>query len=659
VSRISHTKPSDAPISNGKSIAKKANAWGARLTSRAKAQIAAAAVAVGACLSAVALAVLAPPFGLAHALAIAGSLVAVLGAAAVIWNTNDGKKLGSAEPGAPSFDSLEQIKDAHWQLEDRVQHYRQLLDAQEDFVVRRTEEGRLVFANAAFCKAFGVDPETILGTTFTPKVLMTDPGLPGQSRHRVVELIRTANGKRWIAWDRTSIQNADGHIEIQNVGRDVTEERDAEIALREARDQAEAASRAKSRFLATMSHEIRTPMNGVLGMTDLLRETIVTGEQNTYLGAIEKSARSLLALIDEILDFSKIEAGKLELTTGAFSLRGCLSGALELLAPRAAVKGLDMACTLAPEIPQFVRGDELRVRQIVLNLISNAVKFTDRGGVTVRVDIVDGGAYGLRGSRIAIEVRDTGIGFSEDMIKHLFEEFEQADPAVTRQEGGTGLGLAISRRLARAMGGDIFATGKPGEGATFTAILRLPPVSAPADGVTLFPADTQASAPRRTDDDMHAAATAASGLHVLIAEDNEINALLARRLIERAGGQATVVRDGRAAIAAVKRTIEKKSAPVDIILMDVFMPVVGGLEATITIKELYRTAAPGLRAPPIIALTANAFPEDRSRCLAAGMDDYLSKPFDAVQLRELLLKWRAKKCAGNTAESVLQSRACI
>ena len=253
-------------------------------------------------------------------------------------------------------DKLEEFKDAHWELTDRASHYRQLLDAQQDFIVRRSENGHLVFANASFCEAFDVRREDVLGSMFQPPVITTEPQAKPSSQHRrFVELLRTRKGKRWIAWDGSKVRNDLGETEIQSVGRDITLERAAEEGLKEARDQANSASRAKSRFLASMSHEIRTPMTGILGMISLMRDTRLDDEQRTYVRAVEDSARALLVLINDILDFSKIEAGKLDIFKEPFSLRACLAQVMQLVAPEAAAKRLSLTSTIAAMRCAFVR----------------------------------------------------------------------------------------------------------------------------------------------------------------------------------------------------------------------------------------------------------------------------------------------------------------
>ena len=421
------------------------------------------------------------PLGLSHVMtALGGCLMLWIAAAAPALRHGGNPAWARSEvsghlAAGPIDAELEHLKDIQWQLGDNEARYRELLDNQDDVILQRDANGRLVFVNRAFCRVFGVEPASVLGTAFRPRRPDGGDGLPASGGpHRGAEtLVDTATGQRRFAWQERTIA-ASGDVQL--VGRDVTDERAAAKALQDARDQADAANLAKSRFLAVMSHEIRTPMNGIMGMTSLLLDSALSAEQTTYARAIDQSAKTLLALIDEILDFSKIEAGKLELTSAPFRLDDLVQGTVELLAPRAHAKGLEIGWFADPALPAEVVGDEARLRQILLNLTGNAVKFTERGGVAVAVRPVPGwsrspsrDAGGAQTVPIALrfEIRDTGIGLGEAESARLFSEFVQADSSASRRFGGTGLGLAISRRLARAMRGDITLASTPGEGSCF------------------------------------------------------------------------------------------------------------------------------------------------------------------------------------------------
>jgi CheY-like chemotaxis protein/nitrogen-specific signal transduction histidine kinase len=408
----------------------------------------------------------------------------------------------------------------------------------------------------------------------------------------------------------------------------VTDERRAVEELRQARDAALDASRAKSRFLATMSHEIRTPMNGILGMTDLLMDGPLTSDQRIYAQTIAQSARALVTLIDEILDFSRIEAGKIVLTDTPFSITATIAGCVDLLAPAAIGKGLQLTWTVEGKGPPELCGDEARVRQVVLNLLSNAVKFTDAGRIDVRLSTVDDLDSAVR---LRVDVADTGAGLSALECQSIFAEFAQGDAAVARQRGGSGLGLAIARRVSRAMGGDVSVVSTPGQGSTFSAFFVIE--KADANAAALRVALAEAAKPAGLD-------RKGGAVRVLVAEDNGVNALLATRLLEREGCDVVRVSSGDDAVSAVARTIRGQEPAYDLVLMDIIMPRLDGIEATRAIRRMLAASpAAGRAALPIVAVTANAFAEDRQRYLEAGLDDHMAKPFDGEALRGLLARW--------------------
>jgi signal transduction histidine kinase/AmiR/NasT family two-component response regulator len=515
---------------------------------------------------------------------------------------------------------------------ENARQYRDLLDAQAFLIVRRDAQGRVIFANRAYLSAFGFAERDLAGRSLAPRVLSQEkPGLGS----RTVELVETVSGQRWIEWEESENLGTDGTVETQRTGRDITEERRTSDELRQSRDEAIAANMAKSRFLAIMSHEIRTPMNGIVGITDLLLEGPLTPEQKTHARVIAQSARALMTLIDEILDFSRIEAGKLELTEAPFSISETIQGCIALLEPNAFAKQLDLDWGIKGPPPPLLMGDEKRVRQILLNLISNAVKFTDKGRISVSLR-ADGDSCDHGPVRVRLSVTDTGIGLTSRECETVFAEFERADAAAQRHDGGTGLGLAIARQIARAMHGDISVESVPGRGSTFHAELMFDRACPNAVALREALRSTSAEEP-----DTSEIPPPEAGAHrVLLVEDNAVNALLATRLLEREGCSVVRARTGDEAVASVARSLAGVDPPFDLILMDIYMPRLDGIEAARAMRRAVASRNDKTcRLPPIIAVTANAFEADRQRYLAAGMDDYLAKPFDASALRAILRRW--------------------
>ena len=511
-----------------------------------------------------------------------------------------------------------------------LQKFKAIVESTDDAIISKTLDGVITSWNRGAERIFGYAADEAIG-----KSMLTLMLVPADRQNEEMELLNHISRGERVENFETVRRCKDGHLidisatisPIQDehgravgtskIARDITARKRADAELRDSKLAAESANRAKSIFLANMSHEIRTPLGGVVGTADLLAATPLPPEQADYVQTIRASALALLAVVDDILDLSKLDAGHIEVEAAPFALGQVLDDIALILRPRAMESGIGFTVAVAEGVPAAVLGDATRLRQVLLNLASNAVKFTEDGKVTVRVS-------SERDGEVAFEIRDTGIGIDARAQDRLFEEFSQADSGIARRYGGTGLGLSICRRLVELMGGTIAVDSRLGHGSTFRVVLPLPAtcLPAPAPG----PAGPAALPP----------------LDILLAEDNPVNAKVLEAILHRAGHRVTLAGDGRAAVDAAA------ARPFDAILMDMQMPLMDGLKATRAIRDL----PPPFSAVPIIALTANAFRSDRDRCLAAGMDDYLSKPVDKTRLERTLarhVRHRPPPATGPTA----------
>lgn len=500
-----------------------------------------------------------------------------------------------------------------------------------DSVVLTDPERKIIWTNEAFTRVTGFSFDEAKGQRIVDLLSGNDPALKkskmidkavknGQAFHGEVENITKDNRRIWVDVNLFPVHDEAGQVEFfVAIERDITQAKNLALEMEEARRAAEDGARAKAEFLANMSHEIRTPLTGIIGMADLLTETRLSGEQHQFVRTIVGSSQSLMGVINDVLDLSQLDAGRLELSPSEFSLQDFFQDTLSLLAVSARREQLKVSLDVAPECPAFVTADESRLRQVAINLIGNAIKFTERGQVTVRVLCLGGGTA----RTLVFEVEDSGIGIPANKLDRIFDRFTQAEAETTRKFGGSGLGLTISKDIIEVMCGEISVTSKVGKGSVFKVSVPVLVEHASAAAASISNATSKPEF------------SMLKGARILIAEDNKTNRLLLSKYLSGLPVELEFAKDGIEAIAAAV------AFEPDLIFMDVSMPNVSGLDATRHIRGL------SIPQPCIVALTAHAFDSEMQSCLDAGMDHFLTKP---IRKRELI-DWIAKFWHANQARN--------
>ena len=508
------------------------------------------------------------------------------------------------------------------ELISKARELKGLLNTLPVLVFFKDVELKYVLVNEAYSSFTGLGNEEIVGkntgevikgynSLFNYSGIEQEVIKSAKAVYNIEEEFSREGEKSWVSTNLAPIKSDDGQvIGLIGVSWNITEQRNYEIQLQQSKNIAEEGTRVKNQFLANISHEIRTPLNGIIGMSQILTKTDLNNKQKEYLDILISSSDSLLSLVNDILDFSKIEAGQSELELNDFNLKELLDDISNIIENKAEEKGLEFELVVDKKVPKWVNGDHYKLKQIILNLAKNAIKFTNKGTVKIFVSALESTE---KHHRISFKVSDTGIGIKQNNLDNLFEGFLQLDPTTTRNYGGTGLGLAISKKIVEMMDGEITASSRFGEGSEFTFQVKL----SVAKERNLF-SNIEDLTPK-------------SHLSVLLAEDNLVNQKITEFSIKQIGYNIDIANNGLEAVKKYRDNVYH------FVLMDLQMPIMNGFDATVEIRKI-QEADTDREHIPIIALTANATKEDRRRSFEAGMDGFMSKPFNPIELRKLLVK---------------------